>query len=85
MPYIPQSRREEIGKGSTPQTAGELNYKITSTILEYLYEINCASPNTYGDYNEVLGVLECCKLELYRKRIARYEDMKCAENGEVFK
>ena len=83
-PYIPQDRREEIDGGSTPQNAGELNYKITATILKYLYEINCASPNTYGDYNEVLGVLEACKFELYRKRIASYQDMKCAENGGVY-
>ena len=83
-PYIPTKRREEIAKGSTPQSAGELNDKITSVILEYLYEINCSSPNTYSDYNEIIGVLECCKLEIYRKRISKYEDMKCTQNGEVF-
>ena len=84
MPYIPAGRRIEIRDGGTPANAGELNFKITSVILEYLYDINPSEPNRYSDYNEVLGVLEACKLELYRKRIARYEDRKCTENGEVY-
>lgn len=85
MPYIPASRRIEIRDGSTPQNPGELNFKITSIILEYLYELNPSEPNCYAEYNEVLGVLECCKLEIYRKLIAKYEDRKCLENGEIFK
>ena len=84
MPYIPQHRRDEIDKGSTPQNAGELNFKITSTILEYLYEINCASPNTYGDFNEVIGVLTCVTQELYRRRIIPYEKMKQTQEGDVY-
>ena len=83
-PYIPIKRREEIQDGCTPQNAGELNYKITATILEYLYNINPSEPNRYSDYNEILGVLEACKLELYRKVIVKYEDQKCTENGEVY-
>ena len=85
MPYIPIKRREEIQDGCTPQNPGELNFKITATILEYLYNINPSEPNRYSDYNEVLGVLEACKLELYRKVIVKYEDQKCTENSEVFK
>lgn len=83
-PYIPIKRREEIDKGSTPQNAGELNFKITSIILKYLYEINCASPNTYGDFNEVLGVLSCVGRELYRRKVIPYEDHKKTEEGDVF-
>ena len=33
---------------------------------------------------EVLGVLECVKLELYRRVAAPYEDKKCQENGDVY-
>ena len=84
MPYIPIKRREEIQDGCTPQNAGELNYLITSIILEYLYNINPSEPNRYSDYNEVLGVLSCVTQELYRKVVVKYEDRKCAENGEVF-
>jgi hypothetical protein len=43
-----------------------------------------AAPN-YDNFNEVIGVLECMKLELYRRMIAPYEDTKCKENGDVYK
>jgi hypothetical protein len=31
----------------------------------------------------MVGALECCKLELYRKRIAPYEELKERENGPI--
>ena len=74
MPYIDQTRR-----GAAPMTAGELNYAITRLILDYLGE----SPK-YADYNAVVGVLECVKLELYRRKIVPYEDGKMQENGDVY-
>ena len=83
-PYIPIKRREEIQDGCTPQNAGELNYLITSIILEYLYNINPSEPNRYSDYNEVVGVLGCVTQELYRRKIIPYENLKRTENGDVF-
>jgi len=59
--------------------AGELNYLVTKIIDRQLG----MTPN-YARFNEIIGVLECCKLELYRKIIAKYEDKKCNENGEVY-
>jgi len=84
MPYIPIKRREEIQDGCTPQNPGELNFKITATILEYLYNLNPSEPNRYSDYNEVLGVLDCVGRELYRRRIVPYEDHKRKENTDVY-
>ena len=84
MPYIPASRRIEIRDGVTPQNAGELNFKITSIILEYLYDINPSEPSGYSDYNEVLGVLTCVIQEFYRRRVIPYEKIKQAENGDVY-
>jgi len=84
LPYIPIKRREEIQDGCIPQNAGELNFKITFCILEYLYNINPSEPSHYSDYNEVIGVLECCKLELYARQIRPYEDMKMKSEGDVF-
>ena len=84
MPYIPIKRREEIQDGCTPQNPGELNFKITSIILEYLYNLNPSEPNRYSDYNEVLGVLDCVGRELYRRRIVPYEDHKRKENTDVY-
>lgn len=74
MPYIEQSRR-----GALPKTPGELNFAITKMILDYL-----GSDPGYSIFNEVVGVLECTKLELYRHKIAPYEDKKKTENGDVY-
>lgn len=80
MPYIKQRRRKEIEKynliGVVP---GELNYNITKLILQYL-----GGHESYTSYNEVIGVLECIKLELYRRVIAPHEDKKKEENGDVY-
>jgi hypothetical protein len=38
----------------------------------------------YANVNEMIGALECCKLELYRILIAPYEDVKIDENGGVY-
>jgi len=85
MPYIKEWERElfdAILKAIDPNlqlTAGRLNYLITRIIDKYLGK----NPH-YSDYNEVIGVLECVKLELYRRQIAKYEDKKWTENGDVY-
>jgi len=62
------------------ETAGEVNYIITVIIDHYLsQEMN------YQRINDMIGALECAKLELYRKLVSPYEDQKCIANGEVYK
>jgi len=39
----------------------------------------------YDDYNTLIGVLENIKLELYRRKIIPYEDIKIKENGDVYR
>lgn len=81
MPYVLQKIRDElslIGELSV-NDAGELNYCITTLIVNYLGMVP-----KYADFNEAIGVLECAKLELYRRMVAPYEDTKCAENGDVY-
>jgi hypothetical protein len=81
MPYIDPDLRPDIDNGlAMPSTVGELNYKITREVDEFL---NGAV--NYDAINEVIGVLECAKLELYRRVGAPYEDMKGAANGDVYK
>jgi broad-specificity NMP kinase len=80
MPYITRMRRNSIDYGDEPQTAGELNYALTSVINDYLGE-----GLSYAKLNEVIGVLECAKLELYRRLAAPYEDTKIQENGDVYR
>lgn len=78
MPYIKRDQRELV-ESQGPVSAGDLNYIFTMIIQDFL-----PSPARYADYNEVIGALECCKLELYRRMIAPYEDKKIEENGDVY-
>jgi len=81
MPYITKKQRERIDAGITPKFSGELNYQLTKNILDYLdnkFDVG------YADYNEVMGVLSCIQHELYRRRIAPYEEKKARAAGDVF-
>lgn len=79
MPYINEHARGDIDHGCPPENAGELNYLITSLVLKYI------GPSiSYGRINDAIGVLECAKLEMYRRLAAPYEDTKIAENGDVY-
>lgn len=92
MPYIKQEQRNELDKliddfankvkemnAKNPEQTrdGLLNYSFTR-ILNQVF-----SDARYHDFNEVIGMLECCKLEYYRKYAAPYEDIKENENGPV--
>lgn len=59
--------------------AGHLNYVITTLLLGAI-----PTPRRYADYNEIIGLLECAKQEMYRKAVAAYEDEKIKEEGDVF-
>ncbi|AVH85408.1 hypothetical protein RsoM2USA_481 [Ralstonia phage RsoM2USA] len=63
---------------SLKATPGLVNYAV-STLLKSIYD----QRESYASYNAQIGVLECIKLELYRKFAAPYEDQKEYENGEV--
>lgn len=81
MPYIDQARRKAIDGGARPEHAGELNYAITRIVDGYL---QARGGLRYAHLNEVVGALECAKLELYRRLAAPYEDGKIAEAGDVY-
>lgn len=80
MPYVTKNDRIRLDNGGDAQTPGELNYAITKTVDAYLNQ----TPRNYASFNEAIGVLECAKLELYRRVVAQYEDTKIAENGDVY-
>ena len=60
--------------------AGDLNYVITAIIVEFFRRVKVR----YSLINMFTGALECCKLELYRRLAAPYEDEKIKENGDVY-
>ena len=87
MPYItPENRdsRQLRDVGRNIMNAGELNYAITTLILGYLDPNSSVESASYNSINGVIGVLECAKLELYRRLAAPYEDKKIKENGDVY-
>ena len=80
MPYI-KSRRERLDMNPRDaENAGELNYVITTLLIGYLHSKGLS----YQNINEVVGVLECAKQELYRRVVGKYEDQKIAQNGDVY-
>jgi hypothetical protein len=81
MPYINTDARNRLAEGKSPENAGELNYAITRLIDSYLVE---KGELRYANLNEVIGVLECAKLELYRRIAAPYEDKKKESQGDVY-
>ncbi len=94
MPYIKPEKRAELSfltiqmKKIMPavSTPGDLNYLITELCLAYTAankKGDSYSPN-YALINEVIGAMECAKLEFYRRLAAPYEDVKIAENGDVY-
>lgn len=82
MPYVDAEARERIDGGGAPETPGELNYAISRLVDDYLLR---RGGIRYAHLNEVVGVLECAKLELYRRLAAPYEDGKIAEAGDVYR
>lgn len=80
MPYITKMDRSDIDDGASPETAGELNYLITTLVDDFLLD----KGKSYASINEAIGALECCKLELYRRVAAPYEDEKIDQNGDVY-
>jgi len=84
MPYITQGARRRLtiaeGEEPIPESSGELNYVITKLVDGYLKRVGM----NYASLNSVIGVLECAKLELYRRIVIPYENKKKLENGDVY-
>jgi len=92
MPYIREAKREQIEseldqliikflETDEGGTAGRLNYVISSMVGAILKNDDRTS---YARINELIGVLESSKLELYRRVAAPYEDDKSRLNGDVY-
>ena len=62
------------------RVAGNFNYAITK-IIDTIIKQNGLN---YSHINEIIGALECIKLELYRRVVAPYECQKIKENGDVY-
>jgi len=79
-PYILKDKRNDIDSGLPPETAGELNYKLTTVILEYLKN----KGKSYATINDINGALVCCRDEFQRRVTADYENSKAKSNGDCY-
>jgi hypothetical protein len=87
MPYIKPEDREPLDplldqlSAALPEHdfAGSLNYVIAGLATRLL-----KGGHNYSRINEIVGALECAKLELYRRVAAPYEEGKMQANGDVF-
>jgi hypothetical protein len=90
MPYIKQEDRRKFDHGydfepmlelcgMACDNPGDLNYAISMLCKSYIQH----KGENYQHYNDILGALEGAKLELNRRHIAPYEDIKIKENGDL--
>jgi hypothetical protein len=84
MPYIEKKYRVDIDVvvdqlAYFMQDAGTLNYAITRLTHRYIEKKGLR----YANLNEVVGMIECMKMELYRVVTGPYEDQKMKSNGPV--
>lgn len=95
MPYITQNKRNELDPvieelrkrlvslaldDEKNNHAGNLNYIFTKLLM---LSYGTENDTSYSNINQAMGVVECVKLEFYRKVAAPYEDKKEEENGPI--
>lgn len=93
MPYIKQENREKLQKAiddlakaiyiSTDEQdlKGVLNYTITKILLHP--SLLKGEKWRYHTFCDVVGTLECIKLEIYRSLIIPYENKAIKKNGDL--
>jgi len=90
MPYIKNKDRAKFDEAlqlvsDNILSMGDMNYCFSTIIANFLEDIKDVEENIgYHYYNQLIGVLECSKLELYRRLTVPYEDIKIKENGDVY-
>lgn len=79
MPYVPMKRQQALGDDGIPMDAGEFNFCLTwhmihtdiddlgTALRKEVEEYLTHQEASYGFYNEIAGVLDCCERE-YRRR-----------------
>ncbi len=93
MPYIPGEDRpmydglidqlvEILADQPPDRRKGHANYVVTQ-VLRKAWGVDTAAGESYSNYADVIGTLECAKLELYRRWVADYEDKAIAKNSDL--
>lgn len=94
MPYIKQELRDDIDDSlreliddirscayadDRDTLKGVLTYVLTSLLINILTEHGLS----YSRFSDIVGTLECAKMEIYRRAIASYEDYCVQNNGDI--
>lgn len=87
MPYVKQDIRDEW-RENLQEVIDQITLGVTLPIgtLNYLITKIClaTAPQSYTDFNAIVGVLECVKLEFYRRMVVSYEEYMKQKNGDVY-
>ena len=84
MPYIKKEDRPKIIGNldhivENIDNVGELNYTITRLVHLYLKKEGIC----YKNLSSITGVLNDVKIEFERRVVAKYEDEKIEQNGDI--
>jgi len=79
MPYIPPSEKKRVDQDNLITTAGQFNYALNQLVNIYIEQ----NDFNYQTANDIIGAIECAKMEIYRRLVAPYEDKKILQNGDV--
>lgn len=80
MPYIHKDRRQELDKGQPAEAPGDLAYLVATLVDDYIAD----NGKSFQSFSEAVAALEQVKFELNRRVIAKYEDGKLLDNGDVW-
>lgn len=80
MPYITPIRKTALKNGDKMKSVGELVYILTLWCIEFA-RIKGRSFTTFA---LIIGALVCAALEYYRRVVAKHENCKIKENGDVY-
>lgn len=84
MPYINQDDKYKFDYSIADlsdkvECAGDINYVVTMIVHNFINKKGLK----YDTLNSAIGALECCKLELNRRIVGPYEDVKISQNGDA--
>ncbi len=93
MPYIPTPDRaaydaligqlaDALAAQASDRRKGHANYVITQ-VLRKAWGVDVPDGESYANYADVIGTLECAKQELYRRWVGAYEDKAIARHGDL--
>ena len=93
MPYIPRDDRPaydplidalaaRLAAVPADRRKGHANYVITR-LLRGAWGVDRPAGESYANHADVIGTLECAKLEIYRRWVGPYEDGAIERNGDV--